>query len=103
MSRSGSVLAVGALGLLGVATAVPCAFRAIFGIRCPFCGMTRATMALARGDLAGALAAHPLAPLVLLGIAWALWLLWRNRRPAVPAWVLLGGVGIVWAANLLLG
>jgi len=65
--------------------------------------MTRATLALARGDVAGSLAAHPLGPLVLLGFVWALWLLWRDRRPPVPTWVILGTVAVVWAANLLLG
>jgi len=102
MSPSGRALAVGALGVLGVAAAVPCAFHAVFGIRCPFCGMTRATIALAHGDLAASFPAHPLAPLVLLGFAWALWLLWRDRRPKIPAWVILGAVGVVWMANLLL-
>ena len=97
------MILVGAAAVLAIAAAVPCAFHAIFGIRCPFCGMTRATLALARGDLAGSLAAHPLAPLVLLGFAWAFWLLWSDRRPAVPAWAILGAVGIVWAVNLLLG
>jgi hypothetical protein len=36
----------------------------VLGIPCPGCGLTRATLALARGDLRGALALHPLAPLI---------------------------------------
>jgi hypothetical protein len=101
MSRSGSVLAVAALGLTAVAAGLPCAFHAVFGIRCPFCGMTRATLALAHGDLGASLAAHPLAPLVLLGTAWAVWLLFRGRRPPVSAPVILGALGVVWAVNLI--
>lgn len=46
--------ATGAVGLNGGA-----------GIDCPFCGMTRATLALGGGDLHTALGFHPLAPLVL--------------------------------------
>jgi hypothetical protein len=46
--------ATGAMGLNGGA-----------GIDCPFCGMTRATLALGGGDLHTALGFHPLAPLVL--------------------------------------
>lgn len=37
-----------------------CLFRTFLGIPCPGCGLTRATLAAARGDLAGALRFHPL-------------------------------------------
>lgn len=42
-----------------------CPFRRVTGVDCPFCGMTRATIALGRGDVHSALGFHPLAPLVL--------------------------------------
>ncbi|HEU4395588.1 MAG TPA: DUF2752 domain-containing protein, partial [Planctomycetota bacterium] len=47
-----------------------CGFRAITGADCPGCGMTRATLALARGDAAGAWRWHPAVfPLVALAAA----------------------------------
>jgi Protein of unknown function (DUF2752) len=55
-------------------TRVPslCPFRRLAGLRCPLCGLTRATRALARGDMRGALALHPLAPLLWLAALMAL-------------------------------
>jgi len=37
-----------------------CPLAGTFGIPCPGCGLTRATLALLRGDVARALAIHPL-------------------------------------------
>ncbi len=59
-----------ALGILGVAGAATlpllpdtdlplCALRAVTGIPCPLCGMTTASIALGRADIAGAFAANP--------------------------------------------
>jgi hypothetical protein len=83
-----------------------CPFRSATGVNCPFCGMTRATVALGRGDVHGALGFHPLAPLVLAFLAALMTivvigrtdLLVRGKRP----WILLGAVGAIWAARLLL-
>lgn len=41
-----------------------CVFRAVTGVPCPFCGMTTAMLALSHGDIGGALAANPGAPLL---------------------------------------
>jgi hypothetical protein len=92
---------VGVLGVVVMFAAIPCGFHALTGVRCPFCGMTRASVALAQGDFAGALAAHPLAPVVLVAAAWAMWTLARGRIPRVPATVLLGAVALVWVVNVL--
>jgi hypothetical protein len=92
---------VGLLGLAVMLAAIPCTFRALTGVVCPFCGMTRATLALAHGHVGESLAAHPLASVVLLAAAWGMWLLARGRPVRVPAWVLLAGVGVVWAVNLV--
>ena len=50
----------------------PCPFRRMTGVRCPLCGLTRATRALTRGDVSGSLALHPLALLLWLAAAIAL-------------------------------
>ncbi|MCS6899723.1 MAG: DUF2752 domain-containing protein [Myxococcales bacterium] len=56
-------LAAAALIFLGL---LPCPLAFTLHLPCPGCGMTRATLALLRGDLGGMLRFHPLAPLILL-------------------------------------
>lgn len=61
------LLAFSPLVLLGVLIGleVPiCPTRTLLGIPCPGCGLTRATEALAVGDVHGMLHFHPLAPIV---------------------------------------
>jgi hypothetical protein len=58
------VPAVAMVGL-GSARVPPCLFRALTGVACPSCGTTRAFEALARGDLASAIALNPL---VVVGV-----------------------------------
>jgi hypothetical protein len=72
--------AIGALSFL-VARFVPvlalpstCPARGLLGIPCATCGMTHAFVALASGDLAGALQASPLGALLAAG-AWGFVLL----------------------------
>jgi hypothetical protein len=48
-----------------------CPARVLLGVPCPTCGMTRAFVALAHGDVGGALAASP-AGAVLAAGAWLL-------------------------------
>ncbi|MFS8067082.1 MAG: DUF2752 domain-containing protein [Byssovorax sp.] len=60
------VLAIGAvLALVPFST---CLVRLAIGVPCPACGLTRAGLALAHGDLAEAQRFHPLAA-ALLGVA----------------------------------
>lgn len=47
-----------------------CPSRAIFGVPCPGCGLTRATLALLALDVPRMLAMHPLAPVVTPLVGW---------------------------------
>ena len=88
-----------------------CPSAALAGRPCPGCGMTRAAWALLRGDLAGAVALNPIAPvaLPLLGGAVLYGLVGYLRTGEVqwPAWikgaVLLVGIAMlaVWALRFL--
>lgn len=84
----------------------PCPFRWFTGLVCPFCGMTRATLLWGAGDVVGALAMHPLSPLVLFLTLWGSIQLLRGRplhfrgHPLEAKW-LLWGVALAWAVNLL--
>lgn len=49
-----------------------CPLARIAHVPCPGCGLTRATLALLRGDISTALSLHPLAPLVAPLVAVAL-------------------------------
>ena len=53
----GIIAAGSAVALIGPPL---CPTALFFGIPCPGCGLTRATLALVRGDVAGALHFHPL-------------------------------------------
>ena len=76
----------------------PCPLHAATGLWCPGCGLTRATHHLLRGDVAAALGANLLVPLVLAAIALGWWatLAVSLGRPA-PTWARRVPAG-VWAA-----
>ena len=68
------------LALLGMLTPpdLPvCGFRWLTGCLCPFCGLTHAFFALAKGHVAEALRWHALSP---LAAAMLVGLLWNPRR-----------------------
>lgn len=52
-----------------------CPFRRVTGLRCPLCGLSRATRALTRGEIGNAWVLHPFAPLL-----WAVAALALTRR-----------------------
>lgn len=83
-----------------------CPLKATTDLDCPFCGMTRATLAMGGGDLGRALELHPLAPFTLFFVLSLLVLvaagrasvLLRGRRP----FLLLGAIGAIWVLRLVL-
>lgn len=104
-------LAIGAIGPASwkhsIANDGPgCPFKAATGVDCPFCGMTRATLAMGAGDFGSALDLHPLAPLVVIGMVALMFVisigrgdaLVKGRRPLI----LLGAIMLVWILRLVL-
>jgi hypothetical protein len=113
-----ALTAFAAVQLGAVASGVggwPCAFRGATGLPCPGCGLTRAFVALARGEWGASLAAHAFAPVfaVLLVAVSVAALLPRRRREAFAAlaerWerrtrasaLLLAALLLYWLARLL--
>lgn len=60
MTLSGLALLAGLVGLAVHWEFPLCPMASSFGVPCPGCGLTRATLALLRGDVHGALHFHPL-------------------------------------------
>ncbi len=101
----------GYLGLKGVHPTLPgwpCPLRALTGIPCPACFLSRATSAALSGDLSGSIQLHafgPLAAAALLG--WSA-LAIRQRRllpsglPAWPPGPLAAGLILYWLLRLWL-
>ena len=98
---------------LGRGDLVVCLFRRATGTPCPGCGLTRAFVAMAGGDLAAAVTLHPLAPLLAaqIALAWGAWgvRLWRGPWPGaarIVAWLaLLNAAALlgVWGMRLWRG
>jgi hypothetical protein len=88
-----------------------CPMRLLTGLRCPLCGMTRASLLLARGDFAAALRIHPLAPLVLALAIGGVLVWWGSvaaGRPVPrwllpPPWVTVPIATAVWGVNVIWG
>jgi hypothetical protein len=105
-AATGGALVLGAAGLFTSATdgGLRCLFATATGVDCPFCGMTHGVAALGAGDLAAAVAAHPLAPpAVALALIVPLTLLRGRplRVPAAAAWALAALVVVVWLLRIL--
>ncbi len=82
----------------GDAGPTPCPWRNLTGLDCPFCGSTRAAVALANGDVLAAVdhnALFVLGVLPLAFLAWGVWLVSAARGRATPivstrlVWVLV--------------
>lgn len=101
---SGAALLVAAI--LGLPL---CPTKLFFGIPCPGCGLTRATLAMVQGDFGAMARHHPLAPIVVGFVLYAVaTAAWDRAAPHVPAraprmraWALLVLVLVgVWVVRL---
>jgi hypothetical protein len=113
--RFGRVSVVAAVVGLAVLFSVPlCPFAIVTRHPCPGCGLTRATLALARGDVTSALHFHPLAPvvvpLVVGAIVYNTFVYLRAGKSAATEslqgrWITLAGIALaalmvgVWIAR----
>ena len=103
------------LSLLGL-PGWQCAFLKVTGIPCPGCGLTRACMLLAQGDVRGAINFHAFAPIFLLLIVVLIvgTLLPRSlseplilkaevlERQTGITIIIMGGLILYWLARLVL-
>jgi hypothetical protein len=78
---------------------VLCPLRAVTGVPCPFCGMTRGVVDVVHGDVPGALLLNPGA--VVLVIAAVLLVLGVvRRRVSFARWLPFAAVGALWSFQL---
>ena len=112
MHRAGYLLPAtlsGALWLKGLHPGLPgwaCPLRALTGVPCPTCFLTRATRAALTGDLSGSLQWHLLGPIAALGLVFWSVLALRQQRlmpRGLPLWplpVVAGGLISYWLLRL---
>jgi hypothetical protein len=97
----GAMLTVATAATVVPVTSVPyrCPLRALTGIPCPFCGMTRGVIEAVHGHVVDSFLYNPGA-LLLVALAVALLVAWRVERVSVPAWTPFVFFGALWAFQL---
>lgn len=90
---------VGVIALCSWLLGSACPTYAIFGICCPFCGMTRAHLAALRLDFAAAFSYHPV---FFVGVPF-LWVIFHESLFRTPKRKVLWYVQVALLAALLLG
>ena len=112
MQRAGYLLpanVTGALWLKGLHPGIPglsCPLRALTGVPCPTCFLTRATSTALTGDLGGSLQWHLFGPIAALGMVfWSVLALQQRRLipRGLPLWPLplvAGGLISYWLLRL---
>jgi hypothetical protein len=105
-------IALGSLGLPGW----QCAFLRLTGVPCPGCGLTRACMLLAKGDVQSSIRFHAFAPIFLVFVAILIIATLLPKSVTEPlihkaetlerqtgiTIIILGGLILYWLARLLL-
>lgn len=86
-------------GTLGARYAADRAIRAMTGVPCPFCGMTRGVTDAVHGDFGGAAFLNP-GSLFLVLSAVVLLVAWRRRTATFPAWLPYALVAALWGFQL---
>ena len=79
---------------------VACPLRALTGIPCPLCGMTRACVAAVHGHLAASLAFNPAGVLVILAAIVAVFRPQTLTRMYVPMRFVFVAVDVLWLWNI---
>ena len=93
-------------GLASRDTGLGCPLRALTGVPCPTCFLTRATSAALTGDLGGSLQWHLFGPIAALGLVfWSVLALQQRRLipRGLPLWPLplvTGGLISYWLLRL---
>jgi MFS superfamily sulfate permease-like transporter len=93
------MLAVAAARPLLGEPGIGCPLRALTGVPCPLCGMTRGVTSAVHGDLVGALRMNP-GSVVLVAMVVAVLVGWRWRRTSIPRWTVPVAVAALWAYQL---
>jgi hypothetical protein len=97
---AGMLVAAAVRPLLPVETVPACPLRALTGIPCPMCGMTRSVTAAVHGDIGHSLS---LTPFGIAAVVLALVLLFVPRLPraiVVPVWSIVVVLAAMWTYQM---